>query len=481
MRLIVTFFTILFWCSSIHAQRASEEEIAIEALFIAANQNKIIGKYEEATKIYLKLLEKDPVNAAVLHDLARVYHSLDNLNDAVKAAKKAVRYAPDNNWFKLTLAQFQLENLEYGAAAKSFGDIAVKTGDKDLYRRWAQTLIEGQNYPSAIVVMNKMDRQFGKEESRSDEKIELFLAMNDKKSAIVELKSWIASDPNDTYYLIKLGKFYTVTYEKKKAINTFQDVLEQDPKNGDAMLALQELKGGKGSDKNDKIKSLIYSPTISNDIKVKALIPVLTSGNIGEVSKILPFTEYLATANVDHPQSQALHADALYLTEDLSGAKDFYIRTLALDKSNYQVWDQLLSVYNELGDLKGLSNLADEALDYFPNQGSPYYFLAKAAFEQNEISEAKKMLAEAKIVGGSNVLFQSKFWTLNAQILDAEGDTNGALSYLESFDSKDPGLAELIGDFYIKIGEKTKASEAFSKAIKQGGHQQRLKQKIESI
>ncbi len=95
--------------------------------------------------------------------------------------------------------------------------------------------------------------------------------------------------------------------------------------------------------------------------------------------------------------------------------------------------------------------------------------------------EAKEMLSEAKIVGSGNTFLQSKLRTLNAQILDAEGDTNGAISYLESLDSKDPALSELIGDFYIKIGEKSKASAAFTNAMKQGGHQKRLKKKIESI
>jgi len=481
MRLIFTCITILFWSTSIHSQRVSEEEVGVEAMFIAANQKKIIGKYDEAVKIYLKLLEKDPINAVVLHDLARVYHKLENLDEAVKAAKKATRYAPDNTWFKLTLAQFKLQNLEFDAAGKSFGEIAAKTGDRDIYRRWAQALIEGQKYQSALEVMDKMDTQFGKEELRSDDKIELYLAMDDEKSAVRELQTWIDENPNEIYHLVKLGKFYTFIDERKKAIRTFEEVLDREPKNGDALIALQNLNSNKGNNSNDKIKSLVYSTSLSTDMKVKALIPVVTNGTKSEVQSILPYTAHLATTYTDHAQSQALHADALYLTDNVVEAKTYYKKTLELEKSNYQVWDQLMSIYDEEGEYSELSKLAELALDYFPNQGGPYYYIGKAAFSTDDLDEAKEMLSEATIIGRGNKMLQSKVAKLNANIIDTQGDTNGAISLLESIDSDDPTIYELIGDLYIKIKEKTKASEAFSMALKKGGDQLRLKQKIESI
>lgn len=481
MRLAFTIFFFLMGLSAVLAQRTSEAEIAKEAVFISANQKKLLGKYDEAAELYLKLLQEDPVNSAIWHDLARVYLAQGQNEEAVKAAQKAVRYDPQNTWILLTLAQIQLDSDSYASAAATFSQLAQKIGNQDLYQRWTDALVAGGSYKEAISSLDIADDRFGINEQRSDQRVELYLKLKDTKNAIAELRTWVDMYPQESHYLLKLGKFYTLINDDNKAIRTFEQVLTIEANNGEAILALQDLNSDRIKSSDDMLTAMVHSPDVAIDMKIKALLPALTAGTEEEVRAILPLTEYLAVQHPQHPQSQAVHADVLYLLGDLPQATTYYTRTLELHKGNYQVWDQLMTIYDQLGQYQELHQVSSKAMDYFPNQGGPYYYMAKVALHDDDTDMAADMIAEAQMVGGSNAQMQQRLSILSAHLLDRAGRTQEALTTLQAISDKDADSMELIGDLYIKIGDKPKAIKAFREALSLGGDQDRLKLKLESI
>ena len=54
-------------------QLYSEEEIKRADRYLQANQLMILNKYDEALEMYEELLEDDPQNAVIHHDMARMY------------------------------------------------------------------------------------------------------------------------------------------------------------------------------------------------------------------------------------------------------------------------------------------------------------------------------------------------------------------------------------------------------------------------
>ena len=92
MQRIFILFNFLLLSLPLLAQteRVTEEEVQLQAVFIEGNREKLLGNYEKAIAIFEKVLEKDIRNGAVYYEIARLYDVQEQLDDAIKNAKKAV-------------------------------------------------------------------------------------------------------------------------------------------------------------------------------------------------------------------------------------------------------------------------------------------------------------------------------------------------------------------------------------------------------
>ncbi|MCX7642848.1 MAG: tetratricopeptide repeat protein [Armatimonadetes bacterium] len=83
-----------------------EEQISLAELLSRADTLRYNGRYEEAEKLYLKILEQEPENAAAHHGLGLVYylHGGD-FEKSLAEFKKAVELEPENVAYRLDWAK----------------------------------------------------------------------------------------------------------------------------------------------------------------------------------------------------------------------------------------------------------------------------------------------------------------------------------------------------------------------------------------
>ena len=87
-----------------------------------------------------------------------------------------------------------------------------------------------------------------------------------------------------------------------------------------------------------------------------------------------------------YPQSaktNALYADLLYNSDQLTKSAEYYKESLKYDKSNFMIWKQLMIIYTNIEDWKSLEKLSVEAIDYYPNHALPYYYAGRANIKLN--------------------------------------------------------------------------------------------------
>ena len=483
IRIYILLFVLVTAVNGAVSQRVSEEEIGLEALYIQANQKKLLGKYEEAIKLYKRLLEKAPLNAPTYYDLARIYQSQGALESAIANGKKAIKYDADNTWYRLTLATIYETAMEYQDAANQYAYLAPKEKDQSLYDRWADALVLSNQEMAAIGVYNQADKIWGPNEGRSDIKADLYLNLNKKKEAVKEIEQWVKKYPYESRYKIKLSQFYLFIGQEKKARKIVEKMLDKDPDNEEAISIRQAMMAKKGDSNFEDLKKIVQNPKLSLESKVKAMMPSLLTGSKDKAIQIVKLTKILSDNYPYDAPAQAIHGDALYLNEDLEGATEYYQKTLGLSKSVYEVWDQLMRSLHLLERYEDLSSISSDAIDYYPNQAGPYYYQGLVAYASGDMKEATSMAEEALFISGGRGLIAEVSMVLQSKIRGEQGDFIKAIETLSEGEIQLslPSSFELLGDLYIGHGDKQKAQEAYNKALGLGGDSVRIQQKLRSI
>jgi tetratricopeptide (TPR) repeat protein len=101
----------------------------------AANRLLLSGKYAEAAEAFAKLVEKEPVAAAV--GLARSQASTGELDKATHGLTACVEKHPDAADAWAELARLAFDRGDYAAAAKA-AEAAIKARDNQFQARWIQ-------------------------------------------------------------------------------------------------------------------------------------------------------------------------------------------------------------------------------------------------------------------------------------------------------------------------------------------------------
>lgn len=465
----------------IEGERLSEKEIGLEDLYIAASQKKLLNKYDEALKIYGKILSENEVNPAVHHDMARIHHEMKNTESAVSSAQKACRYDKANPWYLLTLTQIYEETMQPGKAAEALGKVIRLAPEESIYERRAINLDQAGDQVKAIEIYSQADAKYGWSEERSDSKVDLYLALGKEKEALEEVKKWSKEYPENVTFIVKLARYLEYRGEAKKAMKAYKKALEIDPYNEEALFKTSQASSSK-STSDSELSQLIDNPRIGIDNKIKALLPFLT--NKKGADEVLPFGQSLINQYPEDAKSFAVYGDILWLSEDTENAVKHYEQSLKLKKSVYQVWDQLMMGLAELNNVERLEKISNDAIDYYPNQAGPYYYQAVALLSQGKADDAMELNDEALFiseVGGGYLANHASI--LKATILDVQGSSQEAISYIENIDEAktSAGLLELLGDLYKKEEDKPSAEKAWKRALEKGGDKQRISLKIESI
>lgn len=465
---------------TINTGRLSEENISDESIFLSAQQKKILGAYDEAIDLFKRLLEKNEVNAVIHYEMAKIYRLQEDHEKAVSSARKAVRYEPGNKWFLLTLTDIYEDTHEYDLAASTLAKVIDLAPSEMLFHRQAQNLELANKKNEALEVYKVADTNYGWDAFRSDSVVDIYLALGNEKKAIEEVKKWVDRDPQDISAHVKLAQFYEYLGKSKDAANTYKEILKLDPEHEEALFKTTNIENR--TKNNTDLSTVINDPRIGIDNKIKVLLPILERAERLDELKLLCAS--MVRQYPENAKVYALFGDVLWLSDDVSGAIPKYEESLARNKSVYQVWDQLMMALAVDKDFDRLYELSLEALDYYPNQAGPYYYNALSLYSLGEFDDAKEMNEEAGfIAGGYDNYVGEQSLILKVMILDAQGSNKEALELVNAIpDANRSGvLMELLGDLYIKNGDKAAAEAAWKKAIERGGDKTRIGIKIQSI
>ncbi len=385
----------------------------LDRLFLEAEKAKVTEDWETAAKNYNDVLAVDPANANAHFQLAQIYVNTRRLAEAEKEALEAVRLDEGNKWYLETLAGIYMNQGKAKEATEVFKTLITRfPNNADYYLNLGFLQTRAGQFDAAIKTYEQFEKNFGIDENVLLEKKNLYLRLNKFDEAIREIQR-LYDEFGEMDYLLMEAEMYRVNRMKDKATELYKKILEKEPDNAQALLAMADLgaQTGNGQQTLESVKKVFANPNVDVDTKIKILYPYLQYWDIQKDKKQEAF-ELAGILTATHPEEAkgyAIRADLYFLDDQLDTALASYLQALKYSKEVFTVWQQVMAIYNQKRDWATLQQVSTEAMELFPNQAVIYLFKGGAEVQLKEYEKALKSFGKGEKMSVENVKLRAQF------------------------------------------------------------------------
>jgi len=418
----VLFFSLISISVSI-AQRATETsaKYTIDTstlgnlnLFMEGLRLKSLGDEKTALVFFNMLLSNDMENAGANFEASQLDAILGNYDQAVMKARKAHNVDKNNKFYQEHLIAQLTKSGRIGEAIETIESVLKLNPKKDILKlQYAYLLNLNDNPKKAIKVLSELETPNEANETIIYEKIKIYLSQKDYDNAELEFKKLIKANPNDTRFLGNLADFYLKNKEIDKANIVFNDILRIEPINVNALLfKVQYFQLKKDELSYQKtIKDLITNKELNLDTKISLIADKFSHGSRMDSNGkrfIMDIAQNLVELHPSESKSYQVLGDISYIAQEYNKAAIAYRKSLNLDNSEYNVWQNLFYALTALQNYQELADSSSSALDLFPANAVVYLYNGIANNQIGKYEVAEKSLRRGLKFVGDNIPLQTQ-------------------------------------------------------------------------
>lgn len=448
-----------------------EKKAEVEHYFIEAEKYYLLQESDKALELFIKVLSIDPNNSTANFKIADILSNNKENGKALSYAEKALSLDGSNKYFYLLVANIYTNLGNLKEAIRVFQKLTDNVpGTEQYYFDMAALQLYEKDYDAALASYDKVKEHFGPLEHVALQKQQIYLKQNRLDLAIKEGEELIEAHPGQAQYVVALAQLLISNNKLEEAKSlldkSLKDIDRQETigvllaeiyrKSGDVKKALEVLGPAfesQGMDLNAKVRTLAgYMGMLPNEELNEPLIEL--------VGKLLE----------THPDSYhgyAIAGDLHFNTGNKTLARSHYLQAITLDASNYNIWQNVISIDMELEEYDSATAHSEKALEIFPNQAALYYFGGTAYLMKKNYDDAIRTLTAGKPYTQSNAELRSVF---NGQLGDAYnsiGDhKNSDAAYEEALKAKPDNDHVLNNYSYFLSLRKEKLEKALKMSAK---------------
>jgi len=446
----------------------TKKDLEEQAIFIAGVQAYLLGNAEDAIAKFNEVLRRDPKNDAALYELSRIAFESGNMDKAIEYAQNAIKLNPNNEYYYQYLAEAKGEKQDFAGAAKTYETLVkLKPKEYDYYYDWAYMLAKSEKYKEAIDVYNLLEEKTGISEELVFQKQPLFIKLGKIDESIKDIEKLVKLYPSDTRYIGLIGEVYESNKMYDKAVETYNKILDIEPNNADALLALAQTyrKNGDTKKYNEFIQQVFNNKAIEIDAKIYTIIPYIEklAKDSAMNEEVLKMADMIVAAHPNNVKATTARADVLYNIGRKKEAQAEYEKAISLsDSVPATVWIQSYILDAELEDYDHLIAATKKGIVKNPKDVFGYFYNAIANQQKKNYKDASDVLSKAFIIQQNNPEDISKISPqLKLQMLIALGDVNFELKNFERCDSAyeaaleiDPNNATVLNNYAYYLSER---------------------------
>ena len=370
-----------------------KNQFRFKSMFFESQRLEALEEFDKAAALMEQCLAIDPLNADAHYEMATLYVSIERIEDALFHAKKSYELNHNNIWVSRLLSQLYQISGNIDAELSAYKNLIEKDPSNIEYLFLLATAHSKKgSYKKAIQVYNEIESKIGVSEELSVTKEYLYITMGDVDLAAAEIMKLIAAFPNEIRFLGMLAELYQANNLTEKSIAIYNDILEVDPKNSAANVALAEYYRVN----NNHLKAFDYLTfCFENDVfDLQTVFQILTSYfqmAIEEQKYLDPLLSLLNKTLINHPNEAPFHVlsgDVYFQLNDSKKAFEAYEKSLDFGVTDFLIWNRYLILGVELQEYDRVYNKGMRAIELHPIQPTLYLFSGFAASYNKEHEKA---------------------------------------------------------------------------------------------
>lgn len=398
-----------------------DQQNEFEYLFIEGIKQKKMGKLDEAASVFTRCLEIDPNSAVAMFEMANIHYARKDLTSASLLLEKAITIEGNNKWYKLLLAQIYQQRKQFSEAAALFGELRAMEPDNDefLYMKAVALGMAGK-YQEAIDAYNELEAKVGLNDQIVVAKQQVYMSWKKPEKAFEEINRLIASNPNEPQYYGLLAELYQTQGDKENALKSYNKILEIDPDNGFVHFSLAGYYQEQGDFNKafEHIKKAFQNDELDVETKVQYYLLQTQDPDNSDWTNA-QITELLDILHNKYPENNlmyTIYAEHMIRQNKLEEARDYLRKYIETDAGQYEIWQKLLFISNDLQDFKTLYTDSKRAMELFPEQPVIYALNAVASLQLEKYDEALQVLdkGEPYLTGNQNMKIQFEIYKAEA-------------------------------------------------------------------
>ena len=415
------------------------QEMEYYHYFIEGNKYKTLGYLNDAQNAFSKCIDINPYSGGVNYEMANIFVFQNDFSRAANYCEKAVKADPDNIWYNLLYANILNSLGDTKQSIKIYEEIIKKYPENtdlmidlaDFYSR------DKKNYDKAIQLLNTVEERYGVSLELFSEKERIYKIYGIKGKILPEAKKLVEAFPDEPEYLGIYAERLMSEGQVDESYQVYLKLLDIDPDNPTTHISFGEYYLKKDSVEKGlaEFKISLGNKYLDSEIKVNLILNLSNYyGDKITKEQIEELVDILINSNPYVSEGHALKAEILISKGDLKNASEELVKVLETEKENYMIWEELISIDNELGEYNNMYNHSKEAAGYFPNYPK---FLLLNGFACGRLKKYEEGLRTLEI--GQDMVIQQP--DLKVQFLST------------------------LADLYYKNNNFEKAFDAFEKAL----------------
>jgi len=358
--------------------------------------------YSAATQKFQEVLAQNPKNHAAFYLLHKVAVEQNDFLLALHYLKEASKMDKKNEWYQIDLANVYEKLGDFANAVKIWEEICkVKYQNEYYLMSLANNYLQLEKWQDVIKVYDRIEGILGKNDDLTETKKNIWLYLNDVKNAVREYEKMLEIYPYEIGYYITAGEIYLSNNMPDKALPFFQKAMQIDADNAALNLVLANYYEivKKPAESFNALFKAFSCKELEIEEKLPALKKYLTGTFRFPNSEMFEKTEQLAqTIAETHPydlEGWATLAKLNSLKNKYKEAKSFYEKCIALDESQYSIWEDYFFVLSKLEDYQTIVENEKLVEEYFPTHATIQYGMALALYKEKYFENALKAAKQA--------------------------------------------------------------------------------------
>lgn len=397
---ISIFFIVFLLTNSVFAQKQKSEfevleqetaDINFTASFIEANKQKMLGNYVEAINLYLRCLEINPKSTASMFEIARILYSNNDFAGSLKLMEQAVLIDNSNIWYLYFIGDLYKKEKNYKKALS----ITNRIIEIDPYNE-----IICYDKINIYVLMNKfkkaekefdiIEKKFGTSTMFLEEKVKFYFQINEYAKAEKMLIDLDYQNPSDIRYKSILADFYFQSHQYNKALKIYDSLITLTNDTASIHLVKAQIFLDQGDNKGfiDEFLKVVCDPSIDAQTKIDIASSIFLDSTNNFKQYEQQITENIYLLHPTDSKARLFYVNYLLNNNEFDKAIEHLYFILNEDKTNINVYNQLLYVENKNKNWDSVFTVSSKALEFYPNQYFLFFYNGFAAYMLEKYDEA---------------------------------------------------------------------------------------------